>query len=76
MEEHSIPEPVEIVSVEHDPLYERFANEAISRGLRYYSVVYKCSDGLKYVVKTWARDELEAYTQVMNAQPNPIPLRK
>ena len=66
-------EPVEIVSVERDPWYDRFNKEARSRGLSYYSVVYKCSRGLKYVVRTWARDELEAYTKVMNAEPNPTP---
>ena len=69
-EDIEIVPPAEIESIERDFWYDTFKGES---GQSCYSVIYKCSRGLKYVVRTWARDELEAYTQIMDGKPNPFP---
>lgn len=55
--------PAEILSIERDTFWDDYREEA--GGLSFFSVVYLCPKGLKYVQSTWARDEIDAYQRVM-----------
>ncbi len=63
MEEKGFVPPQEILTVERDTWYDRYQRHP---NVANYAVVYKCSKGLKYSVRTWASDEMDAYTRVMN----------
>lgn len=65
--------PAEILSVERDHWWDNYPEE--TKGLGYYVVKHKCPKGLIYVTQTWARDELEAYTQVMRGKTRGSPDR-
>lgn len=65
--------PAEILSIEPDTWWDSYTDE--TEGQRYYIVKYKCPKGLIYIAQTWARDELEAYTQVMRGETMGYPSR-
>lgn len=58
--------PAEILSIKRDDWWDHYPEQ--SKGLGYFVVKHKCPKGLIYVTQTWARDELEAYQQVMSGE--------
>lgn len=65
--------PTEILSVERDTWWDNYPEE--TNGLGYFVVKHKSHKGLIYITHTWARDELEAYTQVMRGKTRDSPDR-
>lgn len=59
--------PAEILSIERDPWWDQYSVD--TGGLAHFCVKHKCPRGLIYITNTWARDELEAYQQVMAGKP-------
>ena len=54
--------PDEILSVNRDTWYDRYANHP---DVALYHVTYRGVGGLLYSMRTWARDEMDAYNRVM-----------
>ena len=65
-EEFEFIPPAEILSVERDTWWDNYPEQ--SKGMGYFVVKHKCPNGLIYVTQTWARDEIEAYMQIMRGE--------